>query len=181
MSRTGNRILEIPPGVSVDLNKNFISVKNNNEFINIPFNEKIINIINDNSQIKVIRRNDEKFSKMLHGTINANINNALIGLSKGHEKNLKILGVGYKANIVNDSIDLYLGHSHNIKIKIPNGISVVCKTPTEISIKGYDKAIVGQLAAVIRSKRPPEPYKGKGVMYIDEHIIRKAGKTADKK
>lgn len=181
MSRTGNRILEIPTGIMVEIQKNFVTITNSTSKLDIAYNSKLIKVENKENKIYVERKNEDKFSKMLHGTINANINNALIGLNIGHKKDLKILGVGYKAAVVNDFVDLYLGHSHNIKVKIPANIKVVCKTPTEISISGADKSIVGELAAVIRSKRPPEPYKGKGVMYVGEHIIRKAGKTADKK
>lgn len=182
MSRIGNRILEIPTGITVNIEPNLVKVSNSsNNHLTVDYDSNLLLVENQENKILVKRKNEEKQTKMLHGTINANISNALIGLSQGHQKDLKITGVGYKAAVVNDSIDLYLGHSHNIKIKINQGLQVTCKTPTEISIKGYDKAEVGQLAAVIRSKRPPEPYKGKGVMYVNEHIIRKAGKTADKK
>lgn len=179
MSRIGNRILEIPSGVLVDVQKDFVKISGKNGEINVPFDSKIINVINKENKIFVRRLNEEKFSKMLHGTINANIKNAIIGVNEGHTKNLKIFGVGYKANVSGQNIDLYLGHSHNIKLAIPNGVKVECPSATEVKIFGYDKAVVGQFAAVIRSKRPPEPYKGKGVMYADEHIIRKAGKTAE--
>ena len=181
MSRTGNRILEIPNGISVIIDNNFVTVESTTNKLNITYDKKILSIEQNDGKIQIKRKNEEKFSKMLHGTVNANIKNALIGLSVGHKKDLKILGVGYKANVVNEFVDLYLGHSHNIKVKITPGLIVTCKNPTEISIVGYDKASVGELAAVIRSKRPPEPYKGKGVMYVGEHIIRKAGKTADRK
>lgn len=181
MSRTGNRILEIPNGILVDINNNFVTIQNTTDKLEIAYDRKLLIVDKNDGKIQVKRKNEEKFSKMLHGTVNANINNALIGLSQGHKKELKILGVGYKANVIDGFVDLYLGHSHNIKVKIVAGLTVVCRIPTEILITGFDKAAVGELAAVIRSKRPPEPYKGKGVMYVGEHIIRKAGKTADRK
>lgn len=181
MSRIGNRILEIPTGVSVEIKKEngLVTIKGKNGEIIVPFNDKIISALIKDEKIFLKRINDEKFSKMLHGTINSNINNAIIGVSKGHLKVLKIFGVGYKANIVGNNVELALGYSHPIKLVIPQSIKIECPTPTEIKIFGPDKAVVGEFAAIIRSKRPPEPYKGKGVMYIDETIIRKAGKTAE--
>ena len=167
MSRIGNRILEIPTGVLVDIQKNIVKVSGKNGNLDVPYNPNLLSILNKDNKIFIKRKNEEKFTKMLHGTINANINNAIIGVNNGHMKHLKISGVGYKANVSGSFVDLYLGHSHNIKVA------------TEIKISGFDKAVVGQLAAVIRSKRPPEPYKGKGVMYANEHIVRKVGKTAE--
>lgn len=179
MSRIGNRILEIPSGVTVNIEKDIIKISGKNGILDIEYNSKIIDVISKDNKILVRRLNEEKFSKMLHGTINANINNALIGVNNEHFKILKISGVGYKANVSGQNVELYLGHSHNIKLPIPNGIKVECKSATEIRISGYDKAAVGQFAAVIRSKRPHEPYKGKGIMYLNERVIRKVGKTAE--
>lgn len=179
MSRIGNRILEIPTGVSVDVQKDVVKVSGKNGNLDVSFNPNLISVISKENKLFVKRKNEEKFTKMLHGTTNANINNAIVGVNTGHTKILKISGVGYKASLSGSNIDLYLGHSHGIKIAIPAGIKVECPSATEIRIFGHDKAVVGQLAAVIRSKRPPEPYKGKGVMYANEHIIRKVGKTAE--
>lgn len=179
MSRIGNRILEIPTGVVIDIQKEVVKISGKNGNLDVVYNPNLISVINKDNKILVKRKNEEKFTKMLHGTINANINNAIIGVNVGHSKTLKISGVGYKASVSGQSVDLYLGHSHNIKLPIPNGLKVECPSATEIKIFGHDKAVVGQFAAVIRSKRPPEPYKGKGVMYSDEHIIRKVGKTAE--
>lgn len=179
MSRIGNRILEIPTGVLVDIQKKIIRISGKNGSLDVSYDPSLISVINKDNKILVKRKNEEKFTKMLHGTVNANINNAIIGVNDGHNKVLKISGVGYKANVSGQFVDLYLGHSHNIKLPIPLGVKVECPSATEIKIFGHDKAVVGQFAAVIRSKRPPEPYKGKGVMYSDEHIIRKVGKTAE--
>ncbi len=179
MSRIGNRILEIPTGVLVDIQKNIVKVSGKNGNLDVPYNPNLLSILNKDNKIFIKRKNEEKFTKMLHGTINANINNAIIGVNNGHMKHLKISGVGYKASVSGSFVDLYLGHSHNIKVAIPTGVKVECPSATEIKISGFDKAVVGQLAAVIRSKRPPEPYKGKGVMYANEHIVRKVGKTAE--
>ncbi|EGZ31612.1 50S ribosomal protein L6 [Malacoplasma iowae] len=179
MSRIGNRILDIPSGVNVDVQKGIVKVSGKNGNLDIKFDSKLISVISKENKIYVKRNNEEKFTKMLHGTVNANIKNAIIGVDQGHSKTLKISGVGYKAAVSGTNVDLYLGHSHNILVPIPAGVKVECPTATEIKIWGADKIVVGQLAAVIRSKRKPEPYKGKGVMYSDEHIVRKVGKTAE--
>lgn len=179
MSRIGNRILPIPSGVNVDITNNEIKISGKLGNINIPYDSKQLAILNKESKIIVKRNNEEKQTKMIHGTTNANIKNALIGVNEGHTKKLKITGVGYKAATNGSKIDLNLGYSHQISVAVPTGVKVTCPQATEIVIVGPDKAVVGQLAAVVRSKRPPEPYKGKGVMYSDEHIIRKVGKTAE--
>lgn len=179
MSRIGNRILEIPTGVTVDVQKNIVKVSGKNGTLDVAYDPNLLSVLNKDNKVFVKRKNEEKFTRMLHGTVNANIKNAIDGVNTGHTKVLKISGVGYKASVSGTNVDLYLGHSHNIKVAIPAGVKVECPSATEIKIFGHDKAVVGQLAAVIRSKRPPEPYKGKGVMYADEHIIRKVGKTAE--
>lgn len=181
MSRIGNRIIDIPAGTTIEVLKDSVKVSGKNGAIEIPFNKKIISVISKENKVFVKRINDEKESKMLHGTINANINNAIIGVTQGHSKTLKISGVGYKAAVSGNNLNLSLGYSHPIQLQIPNGIKVECPEPTEVRISGAEKSVVGQFAAVIRSKRKPEPYKGKGVMYSDEHIVRKAGKTAEGK
>ncbi len=181
MSRIGNRVIKIESGVNVEIAKDNVKVTGPLGTMNIPFDPSILTIKNEENQIIVSRKNEEKFSKMIHGTTNANIANAIVGVSKGHTKSLKIVGVGYKAALKGNGVELYLGHSHSILIEIPQGIKLTCPSATEIVITGYDKAAVGTLAEKIRSKRPPEPYKGKGVLYTNEHIIRKVGKTADAK
>lgn len=181
MSRIGNRILDIPANVNVEVNKDDVKVFNNENKIFVQYNSNLINIKKENNQIFVTRKNEEKETKMLHGTINANIKNAIIGVSSGHKKTLKIVGVGYKANVTGNNLELYLGHSHKINLLIPEGLKVVCSSPTQVEVSGINKILVGEFAALVRSKRPPEPYKGKGVMYIDEKIITKVGKTADGK
>lgn len=179
MSRIGNRILLIPQGVNVDVKDNQIDVSGKLGSLKINFDNKKLTILNKDSNLIIKRNNEQKTTKMLHGTINAIIKNALDGVNVGHTKKLKIVGVGYKAAVNGKNLDLNLGYSHPIKIQIPGGITVKCPQATEIVIQGANKSEVGQLAAVIRSKRKPEPYKGKGVMYSDEIIIRKVGKTAE--
>lgn len=179
MSRVGNRLLSIPSGVNVEIEKTLVKVTGKLGTITVPFDSKKLSVLNKDSMVIVKRANNEKETKMLHGTINANINNALKGVSEGHTKKLKIVGVGYKAAVSGNKINLNLGYSHPIDLIIPSGLNVTCPQATEVVITGADKAVVGQFAAVIRSKRPPEPYKGKGVAYSDEVIIRKVGKTAE--
>ncbi len=179
MSRIGNRILPIPAGVNVEILASEVKITGKLGTLNIPFDSSKIVVLNKESKIIVKRNNEEKQTKMLHGTTNANIKNALVGVNEGHTKKLKITGVGYKAAVSGSNVNLNLGYSHPVSVAIPQGINVTCPQATEIVITGADKAVVGQLAAVIRSKREPEPYKGKGVMYSDEQIIRKVGKTAE--
>jgi large subunit ribosomal protein L6 len=179
MSRKGNKLIPIAQGVNVTINANDIIVKSNTGELKVVYPGDIIKVENVNNHIKVSRLNDEKRARIFHGTINSNINNAIIGLSKGYEKKLKIVGVGYKANIAGDKLNLAIGFSHPVVMQIPKGLKVMCPTPTEINVSGFDKIVVGEFSANIRAIRKPEPYNGKGIMYSDEHIIRKVGKTSE--
>lgn len=181
MSRIGNRILEIPSNVNVEINPNQVTLKsgNNTLVVNVPANLVIVEQKENNLIVK--RLDDSKESNMHQGTVNANLSNALIGLSKGFSKTLELKGVGYKAKLEGNKINFALGFSHPVIIDIPQGIKVEVPSATEIVISGIDKAKVGQFAADIRKYRKPEPYKGKGVLYKGEQIVRKVGKTADKK
>jgi large subunit ribosomal protein L6 len=179
MSRKGNKLIPIAQGVNVTINPNVVLIKSQAGELKVDYPSDSIKVENINNAIKVSRLNDEKKARVFHGTINSNINNAIIGLSKGYEKKLKIVGVGYKANIAGDKLNLAIGFSHPVVMLIPKGLKVVCPTPTEIIINGFDKIIVGEFAANVRVIRKPEPYNGKGIMYSDEHIIRKVGKTSE--
>lgn len=179
MSRIGNRILKIPENTQVEILSNLVKVSGKLGTIQVSYDSSKLNLVNKDNTLVLKRNSEEKFTKMLHGTVNANLNNALIGVSVGHTKKLKITGVGYKAAVNGNKLDLALGYSHPILIEVDPSIKITCPSATEIIIVGADKSAVGQLAALIRSKRPPEPYKGKGVAYSDETIIRKAGKTAE--
>lgn len=181
MSRIGNRTLTILPNTSVSVFENKVVVKGKTDELAIAFPSDLIKVVVDNNTIKVARVNDEKQTKMYHGTVNANINNALIGVTTGWKKELEIKGVGYRAKVEGSKLAVGLGFSHPLALDIPKGLKVETPSQTEIVISGADKAAVGAFAAEIRSHRLPEPYKGKGVMYKGEKIIRKAGKTADKK
>jgi large subunit ribosomal protein L6 len=179
MSRKGNKLIPIAQGVNITINSNDVIVKSQAGELKVDYPSDLIKVENTNNNIKVSRLNDEKKARIFHGTINSNINNAIIGLSKGYVKKLKIVGVGYKANVAGDKLNLAIGFSHPVVMPIPKGLKVVCPTPTEIEISGFNKIIVGEFAANVRAIRKPEPYNGKGIMYSDEHIIRKVGKTSE--
>ncbi len=178
MSRKGNKLLNIPTGVNVAIKQNLVEIFNAKGKMQIDF-PNFIKVEQINNQIKVSRSNDEKKSKAFHGTINSLINNALIGLSTGFKIELHIEGVGYKANVSGKKLNLAIGFSHPVVFDIPDGLDVQCANPTSITISGFDKIKVGEFASNIRSIRKPEPYNGKGIMYVGEHIIRKVGKTAE--
>lgn len=182
MSRIGNRILTIPTGVQVKLTENnLLNIAGSKGTLSktLPKEIKII-IDQEKNTISTTRPNDIKKNKQLHGTVNSLINSMLIGVSQGFIKELEINGVGYRANVQGDIVNLSLGYSHPIKYQIPEGITVVSPKPTLLQISGFDKQLVGQVAAQIRQFRSPEPYKGKGIKYQDEVIRRKEGKSAGK-
>ena len=178
MSRKGNKLLDIPTGVTVTINANIVNVFGPKGKLDIPF-PNTINVKVDNNKVKVSRINDEKQSRMYHGTINSLIHNAIIGVTDGYTKKLHIEGVGYKASVSGNKFNLAIGFSHPVVLQIPQNVTVVCKTPTDVEISGFNKIVVGEFAAKIREIRKPEPYNGKGIMYTGEHIIRKVGKTAE--
>jgi large subunit ribosomal protein L6 len=179
MSKKGRKILQIPKNVNISVKKNTIMINGPLGTLSVSYPEENINIKHENNTIKVLRNNDEKKAKEMHGTVNSNINNALIGVSTGYTKILKIVGVGYKASVKNNELTLAIGFSHPIILTIPNELTVISPEATQIIIKGCDKILVGGFAAKIRSIRKPEPYKGKGIMYSDEKITRKVGKKAE--
>lgn len=181
MSRIGKRELIIPSNVQLDLKENLLVINANNNQIDIPFNKHLIQVfINQTTKtVSTKIKNSSKEAKMLVGTINALINNAFIGLTKGFSKILKMTGVGYKAAITNNQLVLTLGFSHPIILNIPKTIQVQLISPTEIKLTSYHKEQLGEFAANIRKWRKPEPYKGKGIAYENEFILRKVGKTSD--
>ncbi len=175
MSRIGNRILEIPTGVTVEVNGNIVSVKGPKGELSTEVNRNITVEVKEN-QIIVTRKNDN--FKNFHGTANANINNMIIGVTNGFEKKLESVGVGYRFAIKGNELVVTAGYSHPVNVKIPEGIKLESPSNTELFIRGIDKQQVGEFAANIRKIREPEPYKGKGIRYSDETIIRKVGKKA---
>ena len=176
MSRIGRMPVEIPAGVTATLNGNTLTVKGPLGTLTETFRPEI-NIAIEGNQIIVTRNSEEKEDKSLHGLTRALINNMVVGVTKGFEKKLEIVGVGYRAEKQSGKIVLGLGYSHPVIFEEKDGIKFDVPDSTTIIVKGIDKQAVGQAAAVIRSKRPPEPYLGKGVKYTGERIRRKAGKT----
>jgi large subunit ribosomal protein L6 len=126
----------------------------------------------------VERPDDERRNRALHGLVRSLVNNMVVGVTEGYTRQLEIVGVGYRANLAGSTLDLSLGFSHPVKVDAPDGITFEVPQPTQITVKGIDKELVGQVAANIRAIRKPEPYKGKGVRYAGEHVRRKAGKAA---
>lgn len=175
LSRLAKLPLSIPSGVEVTLNGSNVKVKGSLGQMEFTFDDAVEIILNDNV-ITLQTRSDSQFAKALSGTIRAIISNMIIGVSKGFEKKLTILGVGYRAAVQGDSLNLSLGYSHPVVYKAPKGIKIETPTQTEILVKGYDKQLVGQVAAEIRAFRKVEPYKGKGVRYADETVILKETK-----
>ena len=173
--------MAIPSGVTVEVSGNIIKVKGPKgelSYAHLP--EVIVEIDGDN--VIVERRNDDSESRARHGLTRQLVANMVQGVNEGYEKRLEIIGVGYKAQVKGKVLTLNLGHSHPIDYQVPEGIEIAQdeKNKNLLVIKGIDKQLVGQAAAVIRSYRPPEPYKGKGVKYVDEVIRRKVGKAAAK-
>lgn len=177
MSRIGREPITIPAGVTVTVAEgNVVTVKGKLGEVTETFNPGLgINV--DGATLTVTRPNDDKEYRALHGLTRALIANMVKGVTEGFSKKLEIVGVGYKVEKQGKKIVLNLGHSHPIYFEEANGITFEIPDNTTIIVKGYDKQAVGQIAAVIRSKRPPEPYLGKGVKYSGEKIRRKAGKT----
>ena len=175
MSRIGKRIITIPAGVTVEEKDNIVTVKGPKGELTQPMLKGIsMNI--EGSEIKLERASEE--FKANHGTMNALITNMIIGVTEGYQKGLEIIGVGYRFNVQGKKLVISAGYSHQVNMDIPEGITVESVSNTEITVKGIDKVLVGEFAANIRKVRKPEPYKGKGIRYKDEHIRRKEGKKA---
>ncbi len=177
MSRIGNRKLEIPAGVTIEQNNDIITVKGPKGELSTEITNGITVKVEDNT-LEVLRENDTNRLKAMHGTTNANISNMINGVTHGFQKDLEIIGVGYRFTLKGNVLVINAGYSHPVEMEIPEGLSVEATSNTEISVKGIDKVKVGEFAANIRKVRSPEPYKGKGIRYKDEHIRRKEGKKA---
>lgn len=180
MSRIGNRILTIPTGVEVTIDGNKITTKGPKGTLEFNFKNDNVDVKVEDGKVSVTRKNDLKVSKQLHGTTNSIINNMLIGVSEGYKKELEINGVGYRFQVSGNKVTISAGYSHPVEIIAPEGIKLEMpdKSQTELIVSGYDKQAVSEFAANIRKVRQPEPYKGKGIKYKDEHIRRKEGKKA---
>ena len=180
MSRIGKLPIEIPSGVEVKSGEgNHITVKGPKGTLERKLADDM-NIAIENGQITVTRPSDLKRHRALHGLTRTLIFNMIVGVTQGYEKVLEINGVGYRAAKSGKKLTLTLGYSHPVEMEDPQGIETVLEGQNKITVKGIDKEKVGQFAAEIRAKRPPEPYKGKGIKYADEYIRRKVGKTGKK-
>ncbi len=176
MSRIGRKPISLPDGVTVTVESGKIRVKG-------PKGDLSMNLVpgvkvDVNGQVlSVTRTGEDKKTRAFHGMTRALVNNLIVGVSQGFEKKLEIVGVGWRAQMQGKTLVLNLGYSNPVQYEPPEGVEITTDGPTKISVKGIDKQAVGQAAAVIRGFRPPEPYKGKGIRYADEHVIRKAGKA----
>ena len=177
MSRIGRKVIDIPAGVTVTVNEeNLVTVKGPKGTLETKVHANI-SVAVEGAVISVTRANDERENRSLHGLSRTLISNMVEGVTKGYSKTLEMVGVGYKAQKSGKTLTLNLGHSHPILFEEKDGITFEVPNSTTIVVNGIDKQLVGQIAAQIREKRPPEPYLGKGVKYVGEHIRRKAGKT----
>lgn len=177
MSRVGNAPIEIPSGVEVRVEGTNVTVKGPKGELSQVF-DKNMKIEQAENILTVKRSNDERETMAMHGLTRSLLNNMVEGVSKGFEKKLELTGVGYRAQVKGRDLELQLGYSHPVLIKCPEGITFESPSQEEVFVKGIDKQLVGEVAANIRKKRPPEPYKGKGIKYEGEHIRRKLGKAA---
>lgn len=178
MSRIGNKTITIPAGVEITVSEgNEVTVKGPKGTLTRQFSP-LITINVENSEVKCVRANEEKHTKQLHGTTRALIANMIVGVHEGYSKTLLIEGIGYRAAVSGSNLTLTIGYSHEIHYTAEEGIKLECPDQTTIVVSGIDKQRVGEVAAVIRSYRKPEPYKGKGIRYKDEKILRKEGKVA---
>lgn len=177
MSRIGKKPITLPQGVTLTVDGQLVEVKGPKGTLSMTVHENMtVNI--DESNVTVERPSETKQNKTLHGTTRALIQNMVIGVSEGYTKKLQMVGVGYRSAVQGKNIVVSAGYSQPVELVIPEGLTVEVVKNTEISITGIDKQLVGEFAANIRAIRKPEPYLGKGIRYVDEHVRRKEGKTA---
>ena len=179
MSRIGRKPIAIPAGVEVTVDNGLVTVKGPKGTLSQKINP-IISVEVNGNEVNVTRPNDEKEARSLHGLSRTLINNMVIGVTEGYKKELEVNGVGYRVQKQGDTLVMNLGYSHQVFVKEIPGITIEAPGPNQIIISGADKQLVGQFAAEVREKRPPEPYKGKGIKYATEHIRRKEGKAGGK-
>jgi len=175
MSRIGKRPVAVPSGVTANVDGQTVKMKGPKGQLQFIVHDDV-EVKFEDGQVKVAPRSETKRARSLYGTARAQIANLVEGVTKGFEKKLEITGVGYRAAMQGKNLQLALGYSHDVVYAIPEGITITVSKPTEITVAGMDAQRVGQVAAEIRSYRPPEPYKGKGVKYANEFIFRKEGK-----
>jgi len=175
MSRIGKNAVEVPEGVNVAISGNEVSAKGKLGELSVVLTDDV-NVTQEGNLVWVKPRSDSQKARKMWGTARSVIDNICVGVSQGFSRQLEVNGVGYRAQVQGKELVLQLGFSHDVHYPIPDGITIQCPDPTHINISGADKQKVGQIAAEIRAFRPPEPYKGKGVKYLEEQILRKEGK-----
>jgi len=175
MSRVGKSPIAIPAGVEVNIAGQDITVKGAKGQLSISINQAV-EVVNEDNVLRTLPREGFADAQAQSGTARALLNNLVVGVSQGFERKLQLIGVGYRAAAKGNTLNLTLGFSHPVDFEVPAGIEIETPSQTEILVKGADKQLVGQVAAKIRGYRPPEPYKGKGVRYADEHVLRKEAK-----
>jgi len=175
MSRIGKHPVPIPDGVTVEISGRQVTAKGKLGELHVTLMEEVV-VKRDGDQIVVRPRDDSDRAQQMWGTARSVVNNLVTGVAEGFTRNLEINGVGYRAQLQGKDLVLQLGFSHEVRYPVPDGITVQCPDQTHITVSGADKQRVGQTAAEIRAFRPPEPYKGKGIKYADEYILRKEGK-----
>jgi len=175
MSRVGKNPVKLPVGVTVDTVNDNLVVKGKLGELSLPLSSNT-SVVFENGEITVTPLSQDKFARMMWGTMRNRIANMVTGVSTGFSQNLEILGVGYRAQVQGQNLVLQLGYSHDIVYPIPAGITIVSEKPTALTVKGIDKQLIGAVVAKIKSYRPPEPYKGKGIRKEGEYVRRKEGK-----
>lgn len=176
MSRIGNKPVVIPAGVTIDVKDHTVTVKGPKGNLSYTFNPNIT-LVQREGEVLFTRPNDSKENKTIHGTTRAVFNNMVVGVTEGFQKELELIGVGYRAQLQGKKLVLNVGYSHPVEFTPEEGLEIEVPSNTKVIVKGYDKQKVGELAANIRGVRPPEPYKGKGIRYVNEFVRRKEGKT----
>ena len=179
MSRIGRKPITLPAGVEFKVEGNVVTVKGPKGTLTQKINP-IISVEQQGNEVLVTRPNDEKEARSLHGLTRTLIHNMVVGVTEGYKKELEVNGVGYRVQKQGSNLVMNLGYSHQVIVSEIPGITIEVPGPNQIIISGADKQLVGQFAAEVREKRPPEPYKGKGIKYADEHIRRKEGKAGGK-
>jgi large subunit ribosomal protein L6 len=180
MSRIGKQPIVVPSGIQIKIQGNLVTISGQKGAMTQTLPKGISAVLEDNA-LKLARSDDSHGQKALHGLTRSLINNMVIGLTKGFTKQLEVIGVGYKTKLEDKKLIINVGYSHPLVFEVPAGIEIIVDVKNNvITINGYDKQLVGELAAEIRMSAPPEPYKGKGIKYTDERIRRKAGKALGK-
>ncbi len=180
MSRIGNKHIDLPAGVTVAQEGNFAKVSGPKGTLLVSINSGI-EIKVEGTRVTFTRLNEQKQTKQNHGTVRANVHNAVVGVSEGYKKSLEMRGIGYKAQMKGQAVELWAGYSHTVVITPEPGVKISLPSPTEILVEGIDRQAVGQTAALIRAVRKPEPYLGKGIRYKGEYVATKEGKRAGAK